>query len=122
MIAAIDTLVEARIASQEPGVAVAVLHNGTNIHCKGYGLANMELNCPITPDTVFRMSSITKPFTAIAILMLQEQGKLNITDPITTYFPDYPSHGHNITVEHLLTHTSGLKNYSDLADFAQRWA
>lgn len=122
MISAIDSIIEASIDPQGPGLAVAVAQNGDCLHCKGYGLANMEWSTPVTTDTVFRLASLTKPFTATAILLLQQQEKLNISDPITSYFPDFPADWNSITIEHLLTHTSGIKNYNDLDGFIRIWS
>jgi CubicO group peptidase (beta-lactamase class C family) len=84
---------------------------------KGYGLANLELNVPVEPDMIFRLGSITKQFTGVSILMLAERGKLSLQDEITNFLPDYPTQGKKITVEHLLTHTSGIKSYTDMAEW-----
>lgn len=119
MIAAIDALISGTIKQDEPGVAVAIAQNGQSIHEQGYGLANLEWQTPITPETVFRLASITKPFTATAILLLEQRGKLRLTDPVTAYLPDYPMQ--TITIEHLLTHTSGIKNYNELSEFHASW-
>jgi CubicO group peptidase (beta-lactamase class C family) len=97
-----------------PGAAVLVVRGGEVILRKGYGLANLELGVPIQPEMVFRLGSVTKQFTAMAILMLSEEGKLALTDDITKYLPDYPTHGQTITIEHLLTHTGGIKEYSSV--------
>src|SRR3954462_10712482 len=93
-----------------PGAAIIVVKNGQVIFRKGYGLANMELNVPIKPEMVFRLASITKQFTAAAVMMLVEQRKLSLQDDTTKFFPDYPTGGKRITVENLLTHTSGIKD------------
>lgn len=103
----------------EPGAAVIVVKDGKTLFRKGYGMANMELGIPIEPDMIFRIGSITKQFTAVATLMLAEQGKLSLSDEITKYLPDYPTHGKKITVEHLLTHTSGIKSYTDVPTFQE---
>lgn len=103
--------------ADEPGGAIIVVEKGEVILREGYGLANMELNVPITPESVFRIGSITKQFTATAIMMLQEQGKLSVTDSISQYLPDYPTHGHEITIEHLLTHTSGIMSYTNIPGY-----
>lgn len=82
----------------------------------------MELNTDLNPESVFQLGSITKQFTAIAILILEEQGKLKVTDPVSKYVPDYPS-GDKITIHHLLTHTSGIKDFTkmkSLQDIAQK--
>jgi D-alanyl-D-alanine carboxypeptidase len=94
-----------------PGAAIIVVKNEKVIFRKGYGLANLELNVPIRPEMVFRLGSITKQFTAVSIMMLAEQGKLSLQDDITKFFPDYPTGGKKITIENLLTHTSGIKDY-----------
>jgi CubicO group peptidase (beta-lactamase class C family) len=80
-------------------------------------MANMELGTPLSADQVFRLGSITKQFTGAAIMMLEEQGKLAVSDPITKYLPDYPTHDHTITIEHLLTHTSGIFNYTNIPGY-----
>ncbi len=107
----IDAIVNARSDPQGPGVAVAVVRGGQVIHCRGYGVAQLEWNQPITPDTVFGIGSVTKPFTATAILLLRAAGKLSLSDPITAYLPDYDTHGQTITLAHLLSHTSGIPNF-----------
>jgi len=109
---AIDSLLQDAYPPTEPGAAVIVVRDGQIILRQGYGMANLELGVPIEPDMVFRLGSITKQFTAVSILLLLEQGKLALDDPITKFLPDYPTHDHLITVEHLLTHTSGIRNYS----------
>lgn len=113
----IDQIVLQDINPQGPGVAIAVVKDGELIHCQGYGLANLEWGCPIQPDTVFQLASITKQFTATAIMLLEQQGKLHLDDPITTYLPDYPTHDRHITITHLLNHTSGIPSYTGLDIF-----
>lgn len=101
----------------QPGAAVLVKKQGRIIWRKGYGLANLELNVPVEPDMIFRLGSITKQFTAVAVLMLAEEGKITLQDEITKFLPDYPAQGKKITVEHLLTHTSGIQSYTDLPEW-----
>src|SRR5579883_3101413 len=113
----IDQIVRQEIDLQGPGVAIAVVKGGQPIYSKGYGFANLEWHCPIRPNTVFRLASITKQFTATAIMLLESQGKLRLDDSITTYLPDYPTHGRLITITHLLNHTSGIKSYTSLDTF-----
>ena len=96
----------------EPGAAVIVTEGGRVIYHGARGMANLELGVPLAPDMVFRLGSITKQFTAAAILLLEERGQLAVSDPITDYLPGYPVHGHTITLEHLLTHTSGIFGYN----------
>jgi CubicO group peptidase (beta-lactamase class C family) len=83
---------------------------------KAYGMANYELLVPNSPETRFHIASVSKPFTAAAILQLQEQGRLSITDPVARFLPDFPN-GEKITLDHLLTHTSGIPNVNDLPDY-----
>lgn len=95
-----------------------VAENGKVILKKGFGLANMEWNIPNQPDTKFRLGSITKQFTALLIVKLAEEGKLKLDVPITTYLPDYPKeNGDIITIHNLLTHTSGIPNYTNAPNF-----
>lgn len=117
MLTDIDYIVRQEIDVQGPGIAIAVVKDGMPVHIKGYGIANLEWNCPIQPDTVFRLASITKQFTATAIMLLESQGKLHLNDSITVYLPDYPTQGRSITISHLLNHTSGIKSYTSLDTF-----
>ena len=108
--AAIDDLLQKSYKAGEPGASVIVVKDGKVVFRKGYGKANLELGVAVEPEMVFRLGSITKQFTAVAILVLAEQGKLSIGDEITKYLPDFPAKGQKITIEHLLTHTSGIKS------------
>lgn len=111
-----DKLLSAEFKPDEPGAAILVSRNGEIIYSKAFGMANLELNIPMQDDNVFWIASIGKQFTAIAILQLMEQGKLNLQDEITRFIPDYPTQGNKITIEHLLTHTSGIHNYAGIKD------
>jgi CubicO group peptidase (beta-lactamase class C family) len=115
----IDKLLSEQFKIGETGCAALVAQKGQIIYKKAFGMADIELNVPMQPDMVFRIGSITKQFTAIAILQLMEQGKLDLQDDITKFIPDYPTQGYKITVEHLLTHTSGIKSYTNVPEFAQ---
>jgi D-alanyl-D-alanine carboxypeptidase len=96
------------IAEQHtPGVAVAIMSEGQIVYAKGFGFANLETGTPVSPDSVFVIGSNTKQFTAVAIMLLAEQGKLRLDDPLSKYFPDFPR-GNEVTLRHLLTHTSGI--------------
>ncbi|MCS3531444.1 serine hydrolase [Chryseobacterium sp. JUb7] len=97
----------------EPGGVFMVAQKGKNLYRKAFGKANLELEVNMTPDHVFQIGSMTKQFTAISILILEEQGKLNVNDPISKYIKDYPS-GDKITIHHLLTHTSGIKDFTKM--------
>ena len=94
-----------------PGVSLAVIRNGRVIKAQTYGLANVELGVPVSADTVFELGSVTKQFTAAAIMLLVEDGKIGLDDPLSKYFGDVPTAWSQITVRQLLTHTSGIKNY-----------
>ena len=95
---------------QIPGLALAVVKDGKVIKGKGYGLANVELDVSVTPDSVFELASVTKQFTATAIMMLVEEGKVGLDDKISKYLTNAPDTWSGITVRHLLTHTAGLKD------------
>ena len=93
---------------QIPGLALAVARGGKLLKVRGYGMANLEHDVPVTPDTVFELASITKQFTASAIMLLAEDGKVQLDDPVAWHLPRAPQTWKAITVRHLLTHTSGL--------------
>ena len=109
-----DRLLSAQFKSDGPGAAVLVARNGQIIYKKGIGIADLELNVAMQPDMIFRIGSITKQFTAVAILQLAEKGKLSVDDDITKYVTGFPTHGQTITIRHLLTHTSGIKSYTSM--------
>lgn len=111
---ALDTLISNRLPDVAPGCVVLVASKGQIVYEKAFGLANLELHVPMQPDMVFRIGSVTKQYTAIAILQLVEQGRISLQDSIQKYIPDYPSKGHTITIEHLLTQTSGITDYEVL--------
>ncbi|HKV28430.1 MAG TPA: serine hydrolase domain-containing protein, partial [Candidatus Acidoferrales bacterium] len=106
-------ILEAMHEQQIPGLALAIVRDGKIVKAKGYGLADIELNVPVTPQTVFESGSIGKQFAATAVMMLVEEGKIGLDDKITKYFPDAPATWRDITVRNLLSHTSGIKNYTD---------
>ena len=110
----IDVAVAAEMQRQKvPGLALAVVLRGEVHFAKGYGLANVEHAVPVTTDTVFQSGSVGKQFTATAVMLLVEDGKLSLEDPITRFFPAAPPHWKGITVRHLLTHTSGIPDYEE---------
>lgn len=111
-----DKILSEQFKTDEPGATVLVSRNGQVIYKKAFGMANLELNTPMQVDNVFWIASIGKQFTAVAILQLMEQRKLNLQDEITKFIPDYPTQGNKITIEHLLTHTSGIHNFSGMKD------
>ncbi len=113
----IDNYLNANFNSEMPGMSILVAKDGKAIYNKGFGMANLELEVKAEPKHVFEIGSITKQFTAVCILMLEEQGKLKTSDEITTYIPDYPTKGKVITIHHLLNHTSGIKSYTNMPSF-----
>lgn len=112
----VDELFSRTYPASGPGAVVLIKKDGQVLLRKGYGMANVELGVPIEPGMVFDLASVTKQFTAAAILMLQERGKLSVEDDITKYLPDYPTHGRKITIHHLLTHTSGIPEFTILPE------
>jgi len=113
---AIDHALTEAYSANGPGAAILVSRAGRVILRKGYGLANVERDTAVTPETVFRIASVTKVFAATAALMLADQGRIALDSPVTTYLPDYPAAGRGITVRHLLSHTAGLPEYLDRPD------
>ena len=110
----IDALVRGEMAAQQvPGVAVAVVRGDTTLKAEGYGLANVEHRVPVTADTIFQSGSVGKQFTAAAVMVQVEAGRLSLDDSIRKHFPDAPAEWQPITVRHLLTHTAGIPNYTD---------
>jgi CubicO group peptidase (beta-lactamase class C family) len=93
-----------------PGVAVAVVKDGAVVFKKGYGLANLEYDIPITPQSVFHIASVSKQFTAFSIYLLKQQRKLSLEDDVRKYIPELPQYGKTIKIKHLLAHTSGLRD------------
>ncbi len=97
-----------------PGASVLVLKDGEVVYKKAFGMADLEAGVPATPATNFRLASVTKQFTAMAVLVLVDEGRLALDARLTDLFPDFPAYGQAIAVRHLLTHTSGLIDYEDL--------
>jgi len=116
----VDEYVQSEMAKQRiPGLSIAVVKNGEVIKAKGYGFANIELKVAASPETIYQSGSVGKQFTSAAVMLLVEEGKIGLDDPITKYFEGSPDTWKDITVRHLLTHTAGVKNYSG-ADFNYR--
>ena len=111
---AVDAIVREEMAAQRiPGMAVAVIRGGVVVKAQGYGVANAEHNVPVTDETIFQSGSVGKQFTATAIMLQVEDGKLALTDPLSKFFPNGPATWRQITIRHLLTHTSGIPDYTD---------
>ncbi len=110
----IDAFVTGEMERQHvPGVAVAVIRQGEVLKARGYGFANLEHRVPVSPGTIFQSGSLGKQFTAAAVMLQVEDGKLSLADPITKFFPEAPESWRHITVRHLLTHTSGIPDYTE---------
>ena len=113
----IDRFVSAEMSRQKiPGMALAVVKNGEVVAARGYGFANLEHRVPVTTHSIFQAGSIGKQFTAAAIVLLEEHGKLRLDDKIARYLPRTKARWGSITVRHLLTHTSGVPEYEDEVD------
>jgi CubicO group peptidase (beta-lactamase class C family) len=116
--AAVDEVFADLTKAGSPGCAAAIYRNGRIIYARGYGLANIEEDVPIMPQSVFDIGSTSKQFTAASILLLEKQGKLSVNDDVRKYIPELPDYGPKITILHLLNHTSGLRDYLTLMDLA----
>lgn len=119
---AVDTLVQEEMKKKNiPAVSLLVLLDGKVVKKTGYGFANVETNTPATPNTIYQLASVTKQFTATAVLMLMEEGKVKLEEPFLTYLTDFPAKWQEkwkgITVRQLLNHTSGIVSYTSLPDF-----
>jgi CubicO group peptidase (beta-lactamase class C family) len=109
---AVDDYVHAEMAKQHiPGLALLVSRGGQVVRAQGYGLANVELQVPVKPETIFQSGSVGKQFTATAVMMLVEEGKIGLEDPLTKYFPDAPATWKQVTIRELLSHTAGFSDY-----------
>lgn len=112
----VNAFVEGELREQRiPGVALAVLRDGKMVKAQGYGLANMELDVAVKPETVFQTGSVGKQFTATAVMMLVEEGKVGLDDKLSKYLAGTPASWKDVTVRNLLTHTSGIADYTDSA-------
>jgi CubicO group peptidase (beta-lactamase class C family) len=112
---AIDSIFSEWTKPNTPGCALGIIKNGELIYSKGYGLANMEYDIPNSASSVFRIGSTSKQFTAACIILLAENGKLSLDDTLNNYFPDFPEYANKINIRHLLNHTSGIRDYLQLA-------
>jgi len=120
----IDAVVNAELERQKiPGVAVGIVRRGHVLLAKGYGFANVEHRVPVTSETVFQSGSVGKQFTSAVVMLLVEDGVLALDDSITKFFPDAPQEWHRIRVRHLLTHTSGIPDYTtDAMDYRRDYS
>lgn len=114
----VDEYVRAEMQAQHiPGVALLVARDGKIVRAQGYGLANVELQVPVKPETIFQSGSVGKQFTATAVMMLVEEGKIKLDDPITNYLKDAPASWKQVTVRQLLSHTAGFTDYPENFDY-----
>jgi CubicO group peptidase (beta-lactamase class C family) len=116
---AVDRVFDAFRDTEGPGCALGVGRNGRVVYERGYGMANLETGTPIRPSSIFHVASVSKQFTAMAILLLARDGKLSVDDNIRKYLPEIPDYGAPITIRHLLTHTSGLRDQWELLALAR---
>jgi CubicO group peptidase (beta-lactamase class C family) len=116
----VDRVFSSWTAPGSPGCAVGVARGGAVLLTKGYGLADLESGRAISPETIFETGSVAKQFTATAVVLLATDGKLNLDDPVRKYVPELPDYGSPLTIRHLLTHTSGLREWSALVG-VQGW-
>ncbi len=114
--AAIDNLFSKFASPHDPGCAVLVIKDGQPVFRKGYGVADLRTLQKIGPETNFRLASLTKQFTAMAVMLLVHDGKLHYDDRLTDVFPDFPAYGRAITIRQVLNHTSGLVAYEDIME------
>ncbi|AHG91584.1 beta-lactamase [Gemmatirosa kalamazoonensis] len=120
LVAFVDSVANAAVSAHKtPGVSVAIVRRGRTVLAKGYGYADLENDVPAAPNTVYRIGSITKQFTAAGIMRLMEQGKLSLDDTLQKFLPGFPTQGNRVTIRHLLNHTSGIKSYTNLGP---KWA
>ena len=113
--AKIDKIFSKWKSPNSPGGTVGVIKDGKLIFAEGYGMANLDYNIPNEPETVFKIASTSKQFTAASTILLSQQGKLSLDDKLSTFFPKFPSYANDITIQHLLNHTSGIRDYIILA-------
>jgi CubicO group peptidase (beta-lactamase class C family) len=120
VVAKVDEYMNAAVKFEKFSGSILIARGGLPVVIRSYGMANQELKVPNTPKTVFQLGSVSKQFTAMAIMQLQERGKLNVNDSICKYLEDCPAAWQPITIHHLLTHTSGIKGFSTLPDWDDR--
>ena len=110
----VDQILEPIVSSDHPGCAIAAFKNGEPVFAKGYGMANLDHDIANTPQTVFRIASVSKHVTAVCMLLLEDEDLVDLDADIRDYIPELHDHGHKISIRHLLHHTSGLREYSSL--------
>ncbi len=118
--AAVDSLFSDWNRTDVPGCALGIIQEGEVIYAKGYGMADLEHHLPITPSSVFYLGSVSKQFVTFCILLLEEQGKLDLDDEIQQYLPDFPEYQAPLTIRHFIHHTSGVRDYLTLMSLKGR--
>ena len=117
-ISRLDSLAGAFVANgHTPGLSVFVLSGNDTLLLRSYGHANLEDSVATKPRTVFRIGSVTKPFTATAVIQLVQEGRITLDDSIQQFLPTFPTQGHRVTIRHLLTHTSGIRSYTSVKGY-----
>lgn len=116
LVAACDAIFQQAYTNSSPGAAILIAKGDNILYRKAFGMANLELKVKMKPESVFQLASITKQFTSVAIMMLVEQGKLGLNDPLSKFIKDF-TRGNEINIHHLLNHTSGIKSYTNLPEF-----
>jgi CubicO group peptidase (beta-lactamase class C family) len=116
----IDSLIAANFDENGPGGVLLVAKDGEPIYRKGFGFASLELEVKNDPSMSYRIGSVSKQFTAVAVLQLVQKGEIYLDDPVTKYLPDYNTYGETITINHLLSHTSGIPSYTENPVFAEK--
>lgn len=118
LLARVDSVFVQFDHTRSPGCALGVIHDGEFVVKRGYGMANLEYGIALSPTSVFRIGSVSKQFTAAAMVLLQQEGKLSLEDDVRKYFPELPEYERTITIRHLLNHTSGMRDYLTLMALA----
>jgi CubicO group peptidase (beta-lactamase class C family) len=116
----VDRIFADYVKAGSPGCALGVIRDGAFIYRKGYGMGSVELGVPLSPDSVFYMGSVSKQFTAAAVVLAAEQGFLLLDDDVRKYIPEIPDYGHTITLRQMLHHTSGFRDFLTLFALAGR--
>jgi CubicO group peptidase (beta-lactamase class C family) len=106
----LDKVLNGSCQTGAPGFSVAVIQHGKGVYEKGYGLANLEYDIPVTPQTIYHVASVSKQFTAMALVLLEQDGKLSLEDDVHKYLPELPDYGHAVAIRQLLQHTSGIRD------------
>lgn len=115
--AALDSILQSSFPADGPGATAIVVRDGRVLYRGAAGMADLEMGVAMRPEMVFPVFSVTKQFTGAAILLLAQEGRLSLSDPVSRHLPDFPLQGRTVTVEQLLAHTSGLTSYTDLPDW-----